>query len=893
MKEPLYILDGYAIIFRSYYAFINRPLRNSDGKNISAIFGFYRTLFSFLKNYKPKNFVVALDSKGPTFRNEIYSDYKANRSAAPEDLVEQFPVIINILNELSIPSVAVDGYEADDIIGTLAKMCEKESRECYIISGDKDLMQLISSNVFLLRPDGNGGYTKYDINKVFEEKSVYPDQIIDYLSLMGDSADNIPGVAGIGPKTASKLLSEYKTLDTLYENIESVKAKGQRTKLISGKENAYLSKKLVVLDNNTPINVKTDDCILPELDKEKSEKLFAEQGIRAVSPNGSSSDSSKEDIPESKKGIYKTVLNKEEFNTIINEAINSEYVAFDCETDSLDAIVANPVGFSIAYKEAEAYYIPLKAEGCISLSSDIVKEGLNRLFTNSRIIGQNIKYDYKVLKRWGVDIVNIYFDTMVAAWILDSSLRSYSMDFLALKYLNHETIEFKDVVPKGGIFSDVQIDQATEYAAEDADITFRLYTLFRKELDRSEKLKKIFFDIEIPIIKILGDMEIEGVLLDGKNLEDFSLELENDLKSIENEIYDLCGKEFNISSTKQLQEVLFEDRGLKPVKKTKTGYSTDTAVLEQLAKEDPVPEKIIEFRGLSKLKSTYSDALPKLINKTTGRIHTHFLQTGTATGRLSSKDPNLQNIPVKDERGRRIRSAFIPKPGKTFLSADYSQIELVVLAHLSEDPGLVEAYNEGKDIHSQTAAIINGVELEDVTPAMRRVAKTINFGVMYGMSAFRLSNELEIPRKDASDFINRYFTEFAGIKSFMDKTVLEAEDKGAVFTMLGRKRELPGIKSSNKLIKSGAQRAALNSVVQGSAADIMKLAMLNISRRIKNECPGSKLILQVHDEFIFEADNSEVEKLRNLVRESMENAVSLKVPLKSSIELGSNWGDIH
>lgn len=891
MKEPLYILDGYAIIFRSYYAFINRPLKNSKGKNISAIFGFYRTVFNFLKAYTPKNFVVALDSKGPTFRNEMFPEYKANRSAAPEDLVEQFPIIIDILEQLEIPSIAVPGYEADDIIGTLAKECLSEGRECYIISGDKDLMQLINDTTFLLRPDGKGGYTTYNSDKVFNEKMVRPDQIIDYLSLMGDAADNIPGVKGIGEKTAAKLLAEFDTLDNLYEHAESIKAKGQRTKIIDGREDAYLSKKLVELDLQTPIDKKPEDCLLKEIDREKSAELFAEQGINAVAPDGAAAAPKKK--VEAKKGVYVSVLTEDVLNIIKKEAIEAKTIAFDCETDALDAMVATPVGFSISYKEAEAYYIPIKVEGTECLPEEMVKEFLKEIFANCEVIGQNIKYDYKVLKRWGVEISNITFDTMIAAWMLDSSLRGFNMDLLAETYLNYSCISFKDVVPKGGVFSDVEISKATEYAAEDADITYRLYLYFRKQIEDDEALKKIFYDMEVPLIKVLADMEISGVYLDGEKLNEFSIELDQNIKEIEKEVFDICGHEFNIGSPKQLQEVLFEERGLTPVKKTKTGYSTDTAVLEQLAKEDVVPEKIIEFRVLSKLKSTYADALPKLINRETGRIHSHFLQTGAATGRLSSKDPNLQNIPVKDERGRRIRSAFVPTEGKIFLSADYSQIELVVLAHLSQDPGLCDAYNNGRDIHTQTAAIINEVEIEEVTPAMRRVAKTINFGVLYGMSAFRLSNELEIPRKAAADFINRYFSEFNRIKTFMDETVLKAEEDGAVRTILGRKRVLPGITSSNKLVKAGAQRAAINSVVQGSAADIMKLAMLEISSRIGKECPNSRMILQVHDEFIFETNDEEQENLKKLVKESMEGVIELMVPLTSSIEFGTNWGEIH
>lgn len=891
MKQPLYVLDGYAIIYRSYYAFINRPLVNAQGMNISAVFGFFKTLFSFFKQYTPDNFVVALDSIGPTFRHENYKEYKANRSATPEDLKAQFPVIEEILDALKVPSIRVNGFEADDIIGTFAKACEEEERECYIISGDKDLMQLISERVKLLRPDGKGGYTTYGPKEVEEEKGVGPEMIIDLLSLMGDTADNIPGVAGIGPKTACKLLLEYGSLDGIYENVDKIKAKGQRTRIEEGKEDAYTSKDLVIIKTDVDMALTPEECVLPERDGKAASELFLKYGIGSLGAPGARA----EKAPVAKKGVYEAVVTEELFVKVLREAKEAGIFAFDVETDNIDAIDADPVGFCISWKEETGYYIPLKAAEAECLSEEIIKAPLKELLESPevQVVGQNFKYDYKVLKRWGIEVCNISFDTMVAAWILDSSLRSYSMDFLAEKYLNYTTVHFKDIVPKGETFDAVPLDQATVYAAEDADITLRLYNRFKEELEKEEELKKLFYEVEMPVLKILASMEREGITLDAESLKVFEKEIDGALASLEDEIYMLCGKQFNIKSTKQLAEVLFTDRKLNPVKKTKTGYSTDTKVLEVLAKEDPVPEKIIEHRGLSKLKSTYVEALPKLINKRTGKLHTHFLQTGTATGRFSCKEPNLQNIPVRDERGRRIRTAFIPGKDKVFLSADYSQIELVVLAHLSGDPALVAAYKEGRDIHKQTASLIYGVDSEAVTAEMRRVSKMINFGVMYGMSAFRLSGELGISRKDASDFIKAYFTEYAGVKEFMDTTLDKAQETGYVETVLGRRRILPGINSSNKMEKAGAERAAVNSVVQGTAADIMKLAMINIASKIKESCPRSHLVLQVHDEFIFEAHKEEVDALKILVQKEMEEALALKVPLRVSVETGQSWGEIH
>ncbi len=930
---------------------------NIDGDNTSAVFGFFRSLFSFLTEYKPEYFAVAMDSLVPTFRHEQYEEYKATRDKTPEDLHDQIPRIEKILEALSINTVRVNRYEADDIIATFADLCRAEKRECYILTGDKDLMQLVDDYVKVLKSE-KGGYSVIDHDGVIEHYGVRPDQIIDYLSLTGDSADNIPGVKGIGPKTAVNLLSEYGTVEGIYDNIDKLKA-GPAKKMTENRDNCMMSRELVVLDSNVPVEKNIEDFSTENISYRDARPLFERENTKSLvkwidtnypgvsssegysenslfsetedsSPEGSgpgannypdsktgkgklpvdnlSSDykspvdlsaavpASKADPAENnlnKKGEYETVLTYEDLDRWIELVKKEKIFAFDIETDNLDTIKANPVGFSISVKSGTGCYIPLIAGGEEILSAAIVKNKLKKIIEDKdlKLVGQNIKYDYKVLRMWGLNPSSIWFDTMIAAWLVNSRISSYSMDNLAEYYLGYKTVHFSDIVPKDKLFQDIDLDTASFYAAEDADITFRLYEILRPLVETGHS--DLFYKTEMPLVYILSEMELEGVRVRKESLDALSRDLEKSIDEITEEVHKLCGKEFNISSTKQLQEVLFTDRKLKPVKKTKTGFSTDNTVLEILANEDPVPALVLKYRVLAKLKSTYSDALPKLIQGTTSRIHTTYRQTGTQTGRLSSTNPNLQNIPIKDEEGRKIRKAFVPSGGKVFLSADYSQIELVVLAHLSEDPGLIKAFTEGIDVHRMTGSLIFQVAPEEVTSEQRRIAKTINFGVMYGMSGFRLSRELKIPRKQADEFINSYFERYANIRKFIDTTVQHAEETGSVSTILGRERVIAGINSRNRNEKNGAERMAVNTPIQGSAADIVKLAMLTIDGKLKSEKLKSKLVLQVHDELIYEVPFSEIDRMKSLVKFEMENVFKLKTPLRVSIETGESWGEMH
>ncbi|MBN2657653.1 MAG: DNA polymerase I [Spirochaetales bacterium] len=897
MKKPLYVLDAFAIIFRSYYAFINNPLRGTDDKNVSAVYGFFSTLYKIFSTYKPEYFAVLLESRTPTFRHELYEEYKANRAKAPEELIEQVPVILEILKALKIPIVQADGYEADDLMGTYARLCEEEGRDCRIISGDKDILQLVSDRVHVLKPEKGGLYTDMGPEKVLNTWGLRADQIIDYLSLVGDAADNIPGVKGIGDKGAVKLLNEFDTLESLYENIDTITAKAQKQKLIDGKENAFFSRKLVIIKKDCPCETDIEKLAAREPDYGAAAPILQRIGLKRLAEESAAKAGEEVAVPEAKTaarpGNYCGVVSEDHLDKWIGRVKKSGLFAFDCETDSLDSVSANPVGFSISVQSEEACYIPVKAPELDCIPEDVIREKLRNILEdeNIKIIGQNFKYDMKVLKQWGIHPKGFYFDTMIAAWMIDSSTPS-NMDYLAEQYLGYQTVHFDDIVEKGKTFDTVPIQKAAHYAAEDADITFRLYEILSGKL-KELGMEKIFSEVDMPFVDILSDMELAGIHIDDGELAEYSVELEEKLEALEKEIYFLCGREFNIKSTKQLQEVLFEERKLTPTKKTKTGYSTDTAVLQELAKEDPVPEKILAHRTLAKLKSTYVDALPRFINEDTGKIHTHFIQTGTETGRISSKDPNLQNIPVRDENGRRIRAAFKASPGHVFVSADYSQIELVVLAHLSGDKALTEAFISGEDVHSRTAALIFHVDPDSVTKEQRRIAKVINFGVMYGMSAFRLSNELSIPRGEASSFIKSYFEQYSGIKVFIDKTIEMAEETELAETLFGRIRHIRMINSRNKMEKKAAERIAVNSRIQGTAADIVKMGMIRLAGELKERGLKSKILLQVHDECILEVPEAEVEIIKPLMKEALEGAAALSVPLRVSVESAASWGEIH
>ena len=930
-KNTVYILDSYGLIYRCYFAFINRPLTNKDGNNVSAIFGFFRNLHSILKHYNPQFIACAMDSKTATFRHEMYKEYKATRNKTPEDLHAQIPWIDEILTDLGIPVLQCDGYEADDIIATVAKKCAQQGKSCRILSGDKDLMQLVTETTQILKPDHADVWKVTGPQGVQAEWGVPPEQLLDLLSLYGDSADNIPGVQGVGVKTAGKLLEQYKNLDGIYEHIDEIKGSMQK-KLIDGKENAYFSQKLIRLCDTVPCSDIDDAVNNPiQLNFEKAAQKLNQYGIPAVakqyaelavesgtSTNATtiiqtqSEDSQTEQIPslevKQNQGDYSVVTNLEELQNYINLIEeNEKIVAFDCETTSLDTLNTQLVGFSLSSQAGKGIYVPLYTSNLFEnldfIPQEKALEQIARLFNNPQVtvILHNGKFDYKVLRSNGIKINNNkvsckLVDTMIAEWLLNSDKtgkNSYSLEYLAETKLGLKGIEYEDLVPKGQTFADLPVEKAYPYAAEDADFTFQLWQKLEPQL-KKQNLYELFTSTEMRLMPLLAEMEIQGIHLDSQTLYDYNKELTIGIEDIQNKIYSTVGHAFNIASPKQLQEVLFTERGLKPTKKTKTGYSTDTSVLEELALYDPVPKMILEYRELAKLQSTYVETLPSMCDKNE-RIHTDFIQTGTATGRLSCREPNLQNIPVRNEAGRKIRSAFTANPGTILISADYSQIELVVLAHLSQDKNMCNAFISGTDVHKATAALIFGVPQEEVTPQMRRTAKTINFGVIYGMSAFRLANDLGISRTQAAEFIENYFKTYSSVNDFINSTIQKTEETGFVQTIFGRKRHIANINSKNKLEKSGAERMAVNTPVQGSAADIVKKAMLDVSKALEEENTQAKLILQVHDELLVECpDNPQtIEKTISIIKEKMENAVKLNVPLKVSIEYGKNWGEFH
>jgi DNA polymerase I len=949
MKRPLYLIDSYAFIYRSYFAFLNRPLRNSSGANVSAAFGFFRFLFSLFDQMNPGALAAVFDPKGKTFRHEMYAEYKATRQKTPEDLHAQVPLVEEMLRALGVPVLRADGFEADDLIAALATRARAEGRECWIVSGDKDLLQLVGGSVKALRPDSSFAYRPYGPAEVEAEWGVPPERILDYLSLTGDASDNVPGVAGVGDKTALKLLTEFKSLDELYARIEEVKPESLRKKLEAGRESAFLSYKLITLDPQAPTGVADlDELAIDSLDRKKANPLFLREGMKslvasaaeaglfaaeqagaaegaaaaaAVAGEGAASPAPRaskggsplhEDAPAPPEllgpGEYSTVTSEGELASWVDRCIAAKLFAFDCVTDSLDELAANPVGFSLSCEPKKACYVPLLCPEETRVGMDAARSQLRRLFSapGVTLVGHNAKYDWQVMRRFGAPIACALRDTMIAAWLLDIDSPSLALGALAERRLGSAGIAYEEVVPKGASFAMVPADKATAYAAEDADFTLRLHLLMEAELEAAS-LSKLYRELEMPVLPILGAMEAEGILVDSSELRAYGVELEGELDSIQAEIWKDVGHEFNIASTKQLQEVLFVERKLSPGKKTKTGYSTDTSVLEELAALDPVPRKILRHRSLAKLKSTYIDSLSTLaeadaageaasaaaLGKGTGRVHTHYSQVGAATGRLSSRDPNLQNIPVRDEEGRRIRMAFIASPGKSLISADYAQIELVVLAHLSQDPGLLKAFREGVDVHRRTASLLFGIDEAEVAPDKRRIAKTINFGVIYGMSAFRLSNELGIPRGDAQKFIDAYFATYAGVRGFIDQAVEEAERRGYSTTILGRRRPIPSINSRNKTEKQAAERVAVNTPIQGSAADIVKLAMLRVDAALKAERPGARLLLQVHDELIAESAEAEAPAVAALIKREMEAALELSLPLRAEVEIARRWGDMH
>lgn len=944
--KTVYILDSYGLIFRCYFAFISRPLTNPRGENVSALFGFFRNFHYILQHYKPGCIVAAMDSKTKTFRHEMYDQYKANRPKTPEDLHAQVPWICEVLEALGIPVLQCDGYEADDIIATVARKCRETGRTCRILSGDKDLMQLVDESTQILKPVTGGETWKVTgIEGVEAEWGVKPPQLLDLLSLYGDTADNIPGVRGVGVKTAAKLLNDYGTLEGIYEHLGDLKG-AVLTKLTEGRDNAFFSQKLVRLCDTVPCtdiddainktgvtyNYQAAAEILMKYGVPSVAKSYASLGVEngqgggglplAAAGEPSSATPSAGDTPatppaelkQNDTSNYRALTTLADLTAYIDSALKAPLVAYDSETDGLDTITANILGFSLCYEEGKAVYIPIARESADLFADSTgipLKDALTQLLRlfqakDVTVIMHNAKFDLKVLatniKKAGFKNTELtqkilessIYDTMIFAWLQNperTGKNSYSLESLGETVLGLKGIEFSSLVEKGQTFADVPLEKAAPYGAEDADFTLKLALTQQKE--DTAHLKDLFA-LEMKVLPILTRMELTGIHLDTATLHAYNKELTEGIAEAEQSIYKEVGHEFNIASPKQLQTVLFEERGLKAGKKTKTGYSTDTSVLEELAFEDPVPRMILDYREMAKLKSTYVEALPKLVDDQ-NRIHTDFVQTGTATGRLSCRDPNLQNIPVRNEAGRRIRSAFTAPEGKVLISADYSQIELVVLAHLSGDQNMSQSFIDGTDVHKATAALIYGVAPDEVTPDMRRTAKTINFGVIYGMSAFRLARDLGISRTQASQFIENYFAQYSSVDAFIKDTIKKAEETGYVETLFGRRRPIMNINSRNKLEKSAAERIAVNTPVQGSAADIVKTAMLAVSQALAKTKSPARLLLQVHDELIFECpdDKATIDTTIALIKDKMENAVKLNVPLRVSIEYGKNWGEFH
>ena len=932
MKDSLFVLDSYGLIYRSYYAFGARPLVNPAGQNVSAAFGFFRSLHAVLKAERPKLFAAAFDSRGPTFRQEIYPEYKATRPKTPEDLHAQIPLIEEILSALGIAIVRQDGFEADDVIASLAARCEAEGRPCVILSADKDLVQLAGGLTSIMEPAKAGGWEALAEEAIKKKWGVAPSQMLDLLSLMGDRADNVPGVAGIGAVTAAKLLNEYGTLEGIYAAVEGIKgAAGKR--LREGKESAFFSRRLIALSREVPLPESLGAFSCESLNAEAAAELLLRAGmpkiaesfvgkeaVAAMKASGAQAEKPKseqapaasagggfceppfaglifaQDEARQNSGRYSGLYSIEELGSLVDRALEKGLAAFDTETTGLNTLRDRLVGFSLSVEAGEGFYVPLEAAegGRALIPKEEALRQLERLFKKEDflLITHNGKFDLEVMRTAGAASPRCaLFDTMVAAWIVDPDYPSFSLEYLAESLLGLKGVEFAELVPKGKTLADVPLDEAQRYAAEDADFTLRLYEFLSPKIDEWG-VRRVFAEIEMPLVPVLAEMEAAGIAVDKERLERFAKTLGEQIEACEKEIFAIAGHEFNISSPKQLQEVLFAERGLAPGKKTKSGYSTDNTVLESLIMNDPLPALILDYRALTKLKSGYADALPAMADEA-GRIHTSFIQTGTATGRLSSRDPNLQNIPVREESGRQIRRAFNAPQGRALVSADYSQIELTLLAHFSQDPNLVQAFLAGVDVHARTAALIFGCPPESVTAEMRRVAKTINFGVMYGMSSFRLANQMRIPKSKAASFINAYFATYAGVAEFIQRAKERAARQGWVETLMGRRRYIRGIRSANRNERAAAERVAVNTPIQGSAADIVKSAMLKMREAIAQKGLSARMLLQVHDELIFECPQEEAEETGALAKEVMEGVASLKVPLRVSVESGPCWGDFH
>lgn len=922
-----YLLDAYALIYRAYYAFLRSPRINSKGVNTSAIFGFVNTIVDVMSKRKPDYIAVAFDVHAPTFRHEMYPEYKAQREAQPEDIRVAVPYIQQFLRAMNISIIECPGYEADDIIGTLANRIKGHVSNVYMMTPDKDYAQLVGENIKMYRPSTSGGAEEWGLNEIKEHFGVEKaEQIIDLLGLWGDSSDNIPGCPGVGEKRAKELLATYGSIDGIYEHIDELKGK-LKDNFVNNKEQVMLSRTLATIITNAPVDFDLEKSRVKEPNISELQKLFAELEFRNVLPritamfapqqmelgglfaqgNEETDAASAQEVATEMKNSantnheYIVISSDEEIIRTVETLTKSGLICFDTETTSIEAMQADIVGMSISTEAHKAYYIPFDAN-----RKDHVEEATRRLsffkdiFASESIskVGQNMKYDILVLSRYGIEVKGKLIDTMIAHFLLFPGQR-HNMDDMSATLLKYEPIEIEELIGKGAQqknMKDVQIDLIKEYAAEDADITLQLWLEMEPMLKSKPELEKLFWDIEMPLMPVLADMEKTGVKLDSDAMNNFSELLKKQIDTSEERIYNLAGERFNIDSPKQVGEVLFEKLKIdESAKKTKTGqYSTSEETLQKLAHEHSIAAEILNYRGLVKLLNTYSETLPKLVNTRTGRIHTSFNQTVVITGRLSSTNPNLQNIPIRDDNGKEIRKAFVASDeSHVLLAADYSQVELRLMAHFSNDEHLIAAFNRGEDIHAATAAKVFKVELEDVTKDMRRKAKTANFGIIYGISAFGLAERLDIPRKEAKEIIDGYFENFKGVRTYMDKCIDDAKTKGAVTTLFGRRRELDDINSKNSVVRGVAERNAINAPIQGTAADIIKIAMINIHKALGERGLKTKMILQVHDELVFDTPKEEIEDVKELVCKEMENACKLSVPLIAEVGIGSNWLEAH
>lgn len=900
-RKTFYLIDGSSYIFRAFFG-IRQQLSTSKGFPTNALYGFINMLQKVIRDEKPDYLMVAFDSPDKTFRHEIYPEYKANRDSPPEELAQQFPYFEPLVEAYGIYSLRQPGFEADDIIGTMAKKGEMEGLNVTIVSGDKDMMQLISPNVHMLDTMKN---KKFMDNEVIEKFGVRPDQVIEVMGLTGDSSDHIPGVRGIGPKTATELILKFGSISSLYERIDEIEKQKVKEKLLQGKDNALMSLELVTIDTNMDLELNLDLIKPGKINKSKLKNMFQDfefvsflDGVDNELSN-STPDNEVSKFTNIDRSQYKAILTKESFDHLLKKLSKEKSFVFDVETTSKRPVWARAVGISFSFGEGNACYLPL-AHRYIGVPDQLDLEEvllkLKVIFEDQKIkkCGHNIKYDLIVMANEGININGIDFDTMIASYVLNPSKRGHGLDDLSFEHFGHKNLTYKEMVGIGNKeigFDEVDVERATEYAAEDSDMTWRL------KAKLSPKLKgatlKLFDEIELPLLEVLAEIELNGVYIDEKHLKKLSTLIGKQLSLLEKDIFKLADEKFNINSPKQLSEILFDKLKLPVIKKTKTGYSTDISVLEQLAVNNKLPERVLSYRKLAKLKSTYIDALPVEIFSKTGRVHTSFNQTVAATGRLSSSNPNLQNIPIRSDMGKEIRKAFIAEGQDMLLSADYSQIELRILAHLSKDKTLKQAFDNGEDIHARTAAEIFGCSLESVDEDSRRMAKAVNFGIVYGLSAFGLSRQLKISQREAKDFIDQYFNLYSMVKKFIDHTTIRAREIGYTLTIFNRRRYLPDLNSKNRQVRESAERVAINSPIQGSAADLIKVAMIRLFHKIKKNKLKSKMILQVHDELVFECPISEKRKIEALVKKEMEEVCDLSVPLVVDVGWGKNWNEAH